>query len=96
VIRRVIEDKCVTAFVVEHDIVAMDFIADRLMIFTGEPGVYGVARSPLNMLSGMNSFLKEMNITFRRDPDTKRPRVNKEDSRLDKYQKKIGQYYYVK
>jgi len=95
-IRRVVEDKCVTAFVVEHDIIAMDFIADRLMIFAGEPGVYGLARSPTTLLDGMNSFLKEMKVTFRRDPDTKRPRVNKEDSRLDKYQKKIGQYYYVK
>ncbi|MEM1883632.1 MAG: ribosome biogenesis/translation initiation ATPase RLI, partial [Candidatus Bathyarchaeia archaeon] len=95
-IRRIIEDKCVTAFVVEHDIIAMDFIADRLMIFSGEPGVYGVAGSPTSLLDGMNRFLKEMSITFRRDPDTKRPRVNKEDSRLDKYQKKIGQYYYVK
>ncbi|MCD6469508.1 ribosome biogenesis/translation initiation ATPase RLI [Candidatus Bathyarchaeota archaeon] len=95
-IRRVVEEKNVTAFVVEHDIVAQDFIADRLMIFTGEPGVYGIAKAPTNLLDGMNMFLKEMNITFRRDPDTKRPRVNKEGSRLDKYQKKIGQYYYVK
>jgi len=95
-IRRVVEERNVTAFVVEHDIVAQDFIADRLMIFTGEPGVYGIAKAPTNLLDGMNMFLKEMNITFRRDPDTKRPRVNKEDSRLDKYQKKIGQYYYVK
>ncbi|MBS7648453.1 MAG: ribosome biogenesis/translation initiation ATPase RLI [Candidatus Bathyarchaeia archaeon] len=95
-IRRVVEDKNVTAFVVEHDIVAQDFIADRLMIFTGEPGVQGIAKSPISLLDGMNMFLKEMDITFRRDPDTKRPRVNKEDSRLDKYQKRIGQYYYVK
>ncbi|MEM3591767.1 MAG: ribosome biogenesis/translation initiation ATPase RLI [Candidatus Bathyarchaeia archaeon] len=95
-IRRVVEDKCVTAFVVEHDIVAQDFIADRLMIFTGTPGVCGVAKSPTTLLDGMNMFLKEMGITFRRDPDTKRPRVNKEDSKLDKYQKRVGQYYYVK
>ncbi|MCX8171862.1 MAG: ATP-binding cassette domain-containing protein, partial [Candidatus Bathyarchaeota archaeon] len=95
-IRRVVEDKHVTAFVVEHDIVAQDFIADRLMIFTGTPGVYGTAKSPTTLLDGMNMFLRDMGITFRRDPDTKRPRVNKEDSKLDKYQKRIGQYYYVK
>jgi ATP-binding cassette subfamily E protein 1 len=35
-----------------------------------------------------------MNVTFRRDGDTKRPRVNKPDSRLDKDQKKKGRYYY--
>lgn len=95
-IRRIVEDKNATAFVVEHDIVAMDFIADRLIIFAGEPGVHGMAKSPTNLLDGMNMFLKEINITFRRDPDTKRPRVNKEGSRVDEYQKRTGQYYYVK
>lgn len=95
-IRRIIEDKNATAFVVEHDIVAQDFIADRLIIFTGEPGIHGTAKTPTSLLDGMNMFLKEMNITFRRDPETKRPRVNKEGSRLDEHQKRIEQYYYIK
>jgi len=94
-IRRVVENRNVTAFVVEHDVVAQDFIADRLMIFTGEPGIYGVANPPTSLRRGMNTFLKEMGITFRRDPVTKRPRVNKEGSKLDRHQKKIGEYYYV-
>jgi ATP-binding cassette subfamily E protein 1 len=94
-IRRVVESRNVTAFVVEHDVVAQDFIADRLMIFTGEPGIYGVANPPTNLRKGMNNFLKEMKITFRRDLVTKRPRVNKEGSKLDRHQKKIGEYYYV-
>jgi ATP-binding cassette subfamily E protein 1 len=42
----------------------------------------------------MNAFLKQMSITFRRDGDTKRPRVNKPDSKLDKEQKSSGRYYY--
>jgi ATP-binding cassette subfamily E protein 1 len=37
-----------------------------------------------------------MEVTFRRDPTTKRPRVNKEGSKLDKFQKEIGEYYYVR
>lgn len=94
-IRRVVESRNVTAFVVEHDVVAQDFIADRLMIFTGEPGIYGVANPPTSLRKGMNTFLKEMKITFRRDPVTKRPRVNKEGSKLDRHQKKIEEYYYV-
>jgi ATP-binding cassette subfamily E protein 1 len=94
-IRRVIENRKVTAFVVEHDVVAQDFIADRLMIFAGEPGIRGFANQPTDLRNGMNSFLKDMTITFRRDPQTKRPRVNKEGSRLDKEQKKIGEYYYL-
>jgi len=94
-IRRVIESRGATGFVVEHDVVAQDFIADRLMIFSGEPGLKGVAYPPTNLRDGMNTFLKEMQITFRRDPATKRPRVNKEDSKMDRYQKKLGEYYYV-
>ena len=94
-IRRVVESRNVTAFVVEHDVVAQDFIADRLMIFAGEPGIYGVANPPTSLRKGMNTFLKDMGITFRRDPVTKRPRVNKEGSKLDRHQKKIEEYYYV-
>ena len=94
-IRRVIEAHNVTAFVVEHDVVAQDFIADRLMVFTGEPGVKGKAGAPVSLRNGMNTFLKEVGVTFRRDPATKRPRVNKEGSKLDSFQKQIGEYYYT-
>jgi ATP-binding cassette subfamily E protein 1 len=94
-IRRVIETRNATAFVVEHDVVAQDFIADRLMIFTGHPGTQGTANAPTTLRKGMNTFLKNMKITFRRDPATKRPRVNKEGSKLDQHQKKINEYYYV-
>jgi len=95
-VRRIVEERNVTAFVVEHDVVAQDFLADRLMVFTGEPGTRGTAKTPTSLLNGMNFFLKEMGITFRRDPATKRPRVNKEDSKLDRHQKGTEQYYYVK
>jgi ATP-binding cassette subfamily E protein 1 len=95
-IRRVIESHNVTAFVVEHDVVTQDFIADHLMVFTGNPGECGGANPPISLRKGMNMFLKEMQVTFRRDPATKRPRVNKEGSKLDKFQKQIGEYYYVR
>ena len=96
IIRKVVENRNVTAFVVEHDVVAQDFIADRLMVFTGQPGSSGIANPPTTLRKGMNMFLKEMEVTFRRDPTTKRPRVNKEESKLDKFQKQIGEYYYVR
>ena len=95
-IRRVIEAHNVPAFVVEHDVVTQDFIADRLMVFSGEPGVSGVANPPTSLRKGMNVFLKEMDVTFRRDSVTRRPRVNKEGSRMDAFQKQIGEYYYTK
>jgi ATP-binding cassette subfamily E protein 1 len=93
-IRRITKMRGVTAFVVEHDIVALDFIADKLMVFDGQAGVYGFAGDPVTLEKGMNSFLEQMEVTFRRDQDTKRPRVNKLDSRLDREQKKNGRYYY--
>ena len=95
-LRRVVEAHGIPAFVVEHDVVTQDFIADRLMVFNGEPGVSGKAHPPTSLRRGMNTFLKEMDITFRRDSITFRPRVNKDDSQMDKFQKGIGEYYYTK
>lgn len=95
-LRRVVEAHGIPAFVVEHDVVTQDFIADRLMVFNGEPGVSGSANAPTTLRLGMNMFLKEMDITFRRDPTTLRPRVNKEGSQMDEFQKGIGEYYYTK
>jgi ATP-binding cassette subfamily E protein 1 len=95
-IRRTVENHNTAAFVVEHDVVAQDFIADHLLVFTGQPGKKGAANPPLSLRDGMNVFLKDMGVTFRRDPMTKRPRVNKEGSKLDKFQKEIGEYYYVR
>jgi ATP-binding cassette subfamily E protein 1 len=93
-IRRITKMRGVTAFVVEHDIVTQDFIADKIMVFDGESGKYGHAGNPQSLEDGMNTFLEQMDITFRRDGDTKRPRVNKPESRLDREQKNSGRYYY--
>jgi len=95
-IRRVVEAHNVTAFVVEHDVVTQDFIADRLMVFSGDPGVTGEANPPTSLRKGMNMFLKGMNVTFRRDSVTRRPRVNKKGSKMDVLQKGIGEYYYTR
>jgi ATP-binding cassette subfamily E protein 1 len=65
------------------------------MVFLGEPGREGQASQPLQLREGMNSFLANLKVTFRRDPQTGRPRVNKEGSKLDRHQKEIGEYYYV-
>lgn len=94
-IRRVVEKSGAAAFVVEHDIVANDLMADSVMVFSGEPAQAGVAEPPTSMRKGMNQFLEGLGITFRRDPDTGRPRVNKRNSWLDRYQKEIKEYYYA-
>jgi ATP-binding cassette subfamily E protein 1 len=81
--------------VIDHDIGLIDFASDRLMVFTGEPGRIGGASGPMDKRNGMNAFLRELGITYRRDPGSGRPRVNKPGSRLDRYQKEIGEYYYL-
>jgi ATP-binding cassette subfamily E protein 1 len=73
----------------------VDIVADSLIIFTGSPGVSGHASPPMAKEKGMNLFLSDVSITYRRDASTGRPRVNKPDSRLDREQKDKGQYYYV-
>ena len=46
-LRRVVEAHGIPAFVVEHDVVTQDFIADRLTVFNGNPGEAGLAHPPL-------------------------------------------------
>jgi len=93
-IRRVIEKMGKSAVVVDHDVYMIDLISDSLMVFSGEASKTGRAEGPMEMREGMNRFLKDVNITFRRDQDTSRPRINKKDSRLDREQKSSGEYYY--
>jgi ATP-binding cassette subfamily E protein 1 len=95
VVRRFVEQHEKAAIVVEHDIVSVDYLSDRLMVFSGIPGIKGKASSPMGLKDGMNTFLKSINITFRREPETGRPRANKEDSLLDREQKARGEYYYI-
>ncbi|WP_292462849.1 ribosome biogenesis/translation initiation ATPase RLI [Methanolobus sp.] len=94
VIKRFAENSGKTAMVVDHDIYMIDMLSERLIVFEGEPAVRGKAHRPSSMQDGMNKFLANLHITFRRDEDTSRPRVNKPDSRLDREQKASGEYYY--
>ena len=94
-LRKVISEKEKSAFVVDHDIVFIDAIANRLMVFEGKSSVNGHASKPHKKRDGMNAFLKMAGITMRRDKDTKRPRINKPDSALDREQKKNNEYYYT-
>ena len=82
------------AFVIDHDLVLLDAISSRMMVFDGTAGKIGHASTPSSKRDGMNGFLKNSGITLRRDKDSKRPRINKPDSALDREQKEAGEYYY--
>ena len=72
--------------VVDHDVYFVDMVSDALVVFDGVSGKHGKAQGPFSLHEGMNRFLKDVDITFRRDEDTQRPRVNKTDSYMDRQQ----------
>ena len=94
-IRRIIEKTGKSAMIVDHDVYFIDMISDGLIVFDGKPGRYGIAEGPFSLHEGMNRFLKQVNITFRRDEETHRPRVNKPGSYMDRKQREEGEYYYT-
>jgi len=94
-IRRVMEKSGRSGMIVDHDVYFIDMVSDSIMVFSGEPSVRGKGEGPMGMRDGMNMFLKNVDITFRRDNDTNRPRINKKDSRLDREQKSSGEFYYI-
>jgi len=93
--RRFAESTERSVMVVDHDIYTIDLLSERLIVFDGLPGEQGIAHPPYEMRQGMNRFLAGIGITFRRDEDTRRPRVNKPGSRLDRAQRERGEYYYA-
>ena len=83
-----------SAMIIDHDVQLLDLVSDSMVIFEGTSGINGHASSPLPKVEAMNKFLKSLDITFRRDEKSQRPRVNKENSRLDKIQKAESNFYY--
>ncbi len=92
-IRKLNEKRNSICFIVDHDLMFIESISNRIIIFTGEPSVKGFASEPKGMKEGMNEFLKILDITLRRDPDTKRIRFNKIGSQKDQKQRKEDKYY---
>ena len=89
------QEKKTTVLVVDHDILLLDYLSDELMVFSGKSGVEGSASGSLSLRDGMNLFLKQMDVSFRRDIDSGRPRANKPGSVKDREQKSTGEYYYI-
>ena len=83
VMKRWIVSSKKSAFVVEHDFIMATYMADKVICFEGTPAQDTKCTSPESLITGMNKFLKMMEITFRRDPTNYRPRINKHNSQLD-------------
>lgn len=95
VIKRFIMHNKKTAFIVEHDFIMATYLADRVIVFDGQPSVKARANTPESLLTGCNTFLQNLDITFRRDPTTYRPRINKYQSQNDQAQKLAGNYFFL-
>ena len=95
VIKRFILHAKKTAFIVEHDFIMATYLADRVIVYDGNPSIACTAGSPQSVVTGMNKFLEQLEITFRRDPSNFRPRINKMDSQMDKEQKLSGNYFFM-
>lgn len=93
-IKRYILHSKKTAFIVEHDFIMSSYLADRVVVYEGVPARECTALAPHTLVAGMNRFLGNLEITFRRDPTNFRPRINKLHSVKDKEQKLSGQYFY--
>ena len=95
VIRRFILHNKKTAFVVEHDFIMATYLADRVMVFDGQPSINARATKPRSLGAGMNMFLESLDVTFRRDPTNYRPRINKLNSQNDQAQKSSGNFFFL-
>ncbi|MBW3010670.1 ribosome biogenesis/translation initiation ATPase RLI [Candidatus Woesearchaeota archaeon] len=94
IIASVAETKGMAVLVVDHDLLFLDYLSERLLVFNGIPAKNGLTNGPMQMEEGMNMLLKDLDITLRRDDLSGRPRINKPGSQKDREQKSKGKYYY--
>jgi len=95
IIANIAKTKDIAVIVVEHDLLFLDYLSERLMPFKGIPAKHGIATGPYPMEQGMNELLKKLNITLRRDGLSHRPRINKVGSVKDREQKSKEKFYYT-
>lgn len=92
-LRKFVQNNKKACLVIDHDLMLVNYVSDRILMFAGEAGKSGYAKTPADLKSGLNSFLKDLDITLRMDPDTGRPRTNKPMSQKDQEQRSSGNYY---
>ncbi len=81
-----------TAFVVDHDLLLISYLADSVILFSGQSGIEGNSSEVYGFEKGISELLKQLDITLRKDKESGRPRINKKDSVLDREQKESGNY----
>ncbi|MFW5746206.1 MAG: ribosome biogenesis/translation initiation ATPase RLI [Nanoarchaeota archaeon] len=95
VIKDFMLEKGKAALVVDHDLLFIDYLSSSLVVYDGEPAIKGISHGPFGMQEGMNMFLQDIGLTFRRDEESGRPRANKPGSQMDQKQKSENMLYYI-
>ena len=91
-IKDLMVEKEKTAFVVDHDLLLISYLADSIINFEGESGVKASSGKITGFEDGITKLLKSLDVTLRKDKDSGRPRINKKDSVLDREQKERGEW----
>ncbi len=94
-INKIVEVREKSALVVDHDLLFLSQVGHRGMVFLGKPGIHGEVEKIDELKDALNKFLAYVGVTFRKDPQTGRPRANKPNSQLDREQKEAGDYFYI-
>lgn len=94
-VNRLVEVQERSSLVIDHDLLFLSQVGSRAMVFLGEPALRGYVDDITSVRNAFNSFLRQVGVTFRKDPQTGRPRANKFDSQLDREQKEKNDYFYV-
>jgi len=94
IIKSMAQERDAAILVVDHDLMFLDYLSDRLIVFTGTPAKNGLLQGPFSMEEGMNLFLKNLDITLRRDINSHRPRINKIGSVKDREKREKNKWYY--
>lgn len=79
-----------TAFVVDHDLLLVSYLADSVVLFSGKSGIEGNSSDIYSFEKGISELLKKLDITLRKDKESGRPKINKKGSVLDREQRENG------
>ena len=60
VIKDIVEKYHRSCLVVDHDLLFIDYLSDRVIVCEGKPAVHGLVEGPFTMEEGMNRFLKNL------------------------------------
>ena len=78
--------------VVDHDLEFLLNTVDRLMVMDGEPARHGFVKGVYDKDDGVRLLLEKFDLSYRRDSETKRLKLNKRGSVKDRELKQSGAF----